>query len=176
MGGGPAERQPDLERRVLDAGHERIAFIAGEELTSTNRDREAGFVEGLTRRGHHLSYRESAGEYFYENGYEAARRLLNCNPRPDAVFCASDLIAMAVMDCARVELHLNIPGDLSVAGFDDIPSAAWPSYDLTTVRQPFGKLVDTTIEVLLNAIKNPDGDVREEVIPPSFVWRSSVRR
>jgi DNA-binding LacI/PurR family transcriptional regulator len=159
----------------IDSGCQRIAFIAGEEASSTNRDRENGFVTRLSERGHKLIYRESAGDYNYESGYKAARRLLMASERPDAIFCANDLIAMGVMDLARYSLGLRVPQDLSVIGFDDIPSAAWPGYDLTTIQQPAEAMVKSTVDVLLNAIQNPYEDTVEDVILPVLIRRSSSR-
>jgi len=160
----------------VDAGCSRIAFIAGEESSSTNRDREAGFIKRLQERGQVLSFRESAGDYSYELGYQAADRLLQGENRPDAVFCASDLIAMAMLDLARCKLNIKVPEELSIIGFDDIPSAAWPGYDLTTVRQPFGQLVDSTIQVLLDAISNPGMETVQKMVPPKLIWRNSCLR
>jgi DNA-binding LacI/PurR family transcriptional regulator len=160
----------------LDAGLERLAFIAGEEASSTNRDRENGFVKQLQKRGYTLALRESAGDYTYETGYAAAERLFQRDIPLDGIFCASDLIAMGVMDLARNKLGMKVPEELSIIGFDDIPSAAWPGYQLTTVRQPFGKLVDTTIQVLMSAIKNPEAKVTKMMIQPTMIWRNSVRQ
>jgi DNA-binding LacI/PurR family transcriptional regulator len=161
---------------LLDAGHARLAYIAGEEATSTNRDREAGFINRLRERGYRLHYRESAGDYRYEPGIAAANRLLQRDDPPDAIFCANDLIAMGVLDVARRKLNIQVPEQISVIGFDDIPQAAWLSYDLTTVRQPFEDLVENTIQVLMNAINNPENQAIEKVISPGLIWRSSARR
>ena len=68
--------------------------------------------------------------------------------RPDGVFCANDILAIGFMDAARREFGLDIPGDLSVVGFDDIAMAHWPSHALTTVRQPVGKMIDVTMELI----------------------------
>jgi DNA-binding LacI/PurR family transcriptional regulator len=159
----------------IDSGCQRIAFIAGEEASSTNRDRENGFVARLKERGYPLTYRESAGDYRYEDGYQAAERLLRKPERPDAIFCANDLIAMGVMDLARYTLGLRVPEDLSVIGFDDIPSAAWPGYNLTTIQQPAEALVESTVSVLLNAIQNPHEGTVEDVILPVLIQRGSSR-
>ena len=161
---------------LLDTGHQRLAYIAGEEESSTNRDREKGFLSRLKVRGYDLALRESAGDYSYEKGYAAAERLLDTASPPDAVFCADDVIAMATMDLARYKLNLRIPEDLSVIGFDDIPSAAQPNYELTTIRQPFNRLVDSTIDVLIEAINTPGGSVIEKKVSPSLTWRNSVRK
>jgi len=77
---------------LLDSGHKRLAYIAGEETASTNRERETGFVDRLQERGHSLSFRESAGDYNYEQGYEAAQRLLQRDDLPDAIFCGCDIL------------------------------------------------------------------------------------
>jgi DNA-binding LacI/PurR family transcriptional regulator len=159
----------------LDGGHRRLAYIAGEEGSSTNRDREQGFTGRLEEQGHTLHFRECAGEYTYEAGYAAARRLLNRDDPPEAIFCASDLIAMGVLDLARQELGVNVPQDLSIIGFDDIPMANWPAYGLTTIKQPVDRMVDTTIEVLMNAIEQPETGTVMKWLPATLVKRSSAR-
>jgi DNA-binding LacI/PurR family transcriptional regulator len=160
---------------LLDAGHRRLAYIAGEEGSSTNRDREQGFVERLRERGQALAFRESGGDYTYEAGYAAAQRLLQAEEPPDGIFCASDLIAMGALDLAHCERRCGVPEDLSIIGFDDIPMAGWPGYHLTTVRQPVEEMVQATIQVLLQAIEAPSAEPVIRVIAPTLVVRASAR-
>ena len=160
----------------LDTGHKRLAYIAGDEASSTNQNREIGFVDRLKEKGSNLVYRESAGAYMYDPGYEAAKRLLMRDDPPDGIFCANDLIAMGALDAARWELGIKVPEELSVIGYDDIASAARPSYSLTTVRQPVRQLVDNTIQVLMDAIRIPGVETVEKVITPTLVQRNSVRQ
>lgn len=160
---------------LLDAGHQRLAFIAGEEGSSTNRDRERGFVERLQERGQVLAFRESAGDYTYEAGHGAAQRLFRADDPPDGIFCASDLIAMGALDVARCELRCRVPEDVSIIGFDDIPMAGWPGYHLTTVRQPVEEMVQATIQVLIQAIESTSLEPVIHVIAPTLVSRSSAR-
>lgn len=160
---------------LLDAGHQRIAYIAGEEKSSTNRDREQGFTERLQERGHSLSHRECAGEYTYQAGYQIARRILQSEVPPDAIFCANDLLAMGVLDLARNELGISVPEELSIVGFDDIPMASWPSYALTTVKQPLDRMVDTAIDVLMNAIEMSTKETVMKWIPAELVERATTR-
>lgn len=159
---------------LLDAGHTRLAYIAGEAGSSTNRDREQGFTQRLTERGGTLYAREG-GDYSYESGYQAALRLLSLKIRPDAIFCANDLMAMAALDAARCELGLGVPEEVSVIGFDDIAMAAWLKYDLTTIHQPVNRMVDATIEVLLQAIQRPQPERVVRFIAPTLTVRSSAR-
>ncbi len=136
---------------LLDGGHKRIAYIAGQEGSSTNRNREKGFTERLLEHGYHVFARES-GDYYYNSGYNAAQRLLSNDDKPDAIFCANDLMAMATMDVARRQFHLKVPGDLSIIGFDDIQMASWPTYSLTTLHQPVKEMVNATIDILIDTV------------------------
>lgn len=160
---------------LLDAGHARIAYMAGEPGSSTNRDRELGFTQRLAERGARL-YARASGDYTYESGYEAALELLRLDPPPDAMFCANDLMAMAAVDAIRCEANLRIPEDISIIGFDDIPMAAWPKYQLTTIHQPLERMVDVTIDVLLSAIAGSSEERIVRFVSPSLIIRSSTRR
>jgi DNA-binding LacI/PurR family transcriptional regulator len=158
----------------VDAGHKKIAYIAGEEGSSTNLDRERGLVDALNDRGLQL-WQRAEGDYSYEAGYTSALKLLQSSKPPDAIFCADDLTAIGAMDAARNGLGLRIPEDLSVIGFDDIPMASWSSYSLTTIRQPFEAMVESTIQQLMIAISDPNGKAVDKVIAPALVQRKSVR-
>ena len=72
--------------------------------------------------------------------------------RPDAVFVANDYMAFGVMDVLRPELGLRVPEDVALIGFDDVPSAAWPAYSLTTIKQDAEAMVTTTVNALLSEI------------------------
>ena len=137
-------------------------------------DREQGFTDRLAERGVSLCSRES-GDYSYESGYQAAKRLLAHKPLPNAIFCANDLMAMAALDVVRTDLGLRVPEDVSIVGFDDISMASWPKYDLTTIQQPVDRMVDATIEVLLDAIHQPQPERLVRFMAPSLVVRSSAR-
>jgi DNA-binding LacI/PurR family transcriptional regulator len=158
---------------LLDAGHERIAYIAGHEDSSTNRDREQGFRERLAQRGTHI-FARVPGEYSYESGFGATKRLLETPVRPDAIFCANDITAMGCLDAAR-ELEIDVPSQLSVVGFDDIPSASWSAYRLTTVRQPVGEMIEASIKLLLERIENPALKPSSKFLPGTLITRGSVR-
>jgi len=95
---------------------------------------------------------------------------------PDAVFVANDHMALAVMDTLRFELGLTIPDDVSVIGYDDVPAAAWPAYNLSTVRQPANRMVAETVAILMAQIENKAGAPRRVEIDGPLVLRRSVRR
>ena len=133
---------------LAQAGHQRVAFIAGNEESSTNLEREKGFREGLADAGMHI-WARATGNYDFEQARRAALDLFRSGQEhPDAIFVASDHMAFAVMDALRHELKLRVPDDVSVIGFDNVPQAAWASYRLTTVEQPLGPMVEATVDLL----------------------------
>ncbi|HMQ57875.1 MAG TPA: LacI family DNA-binding transcriptional regulator, partial [Rhizobiaceae bacterium] len=105
-----------VARHLVSCGHERIAFIAGAEDSSTNRDREAGFYKGLAEEGIAVHAR-AVGNYSFEGAADAARELLEMKLRPDAIFVANDHMAFSVMDVIRSGYGLRIPDDIAVAGY-----------------------------------------------------------
>lgn len=163
-----------LAEFLVAGGHSRIAHIAGWDGASTQRDREAGFIAGLTAAGQHLAAR-GVSDFDFEKAKVAARKMFACSDRPDAVFCANDHMAFAVMDVLRFELGLSVPGDVSVVGYDDVGLAAWPSYDLTTVRQPAGQMAQATIEILMDRLADPDTKPRRVALDGPLILRGSAR-
>lgn len=158
---------------LLDTGHQRIAYIAGKSNASTNTDREKGFTDRLRERGISEWLREE-GDFFYQSGFEAAKRLLMRDDRPDAIFCASDNMALGAMDAARFEFGLSIPDDLSIIGFDDIPMSSWPSYQLTTIAQQVDEMIEMTLSMLMDKIENPDSPPVINLVHGKLQIRSSV--
>jgi len=157
---------------LLAAGHRRLAYIAGKQNTSTNMDRERGFTERLQELQHDALLREP-GEYTYQSGYDAARRLLQRSDPPDGIFCANDITALGALDAAR-DLGVKVPAELSIIGFDDIPSASWGAYSLTTVQQPVNTMIDISVQLLLERIASPETDPVITFVPGKLVQRNSA--
>lgn len=159
---------------LLKGGHERIGYIAGWEGASTQRDREAGFRAGLSAGGATLAAR-GAGGFTLDMAREAAREMFSSTVRPDAVFVANDHMAFSVMDVLRHELGLRVPQDVSVVGYDDVALASWPSYNLTTVRQPSRRMSEATVEAVVARLEQPNAPVRQVRIPSNLILRGSAR-
>lgn len=146
---------------LVAGGHKRIAFIGGRPNSVIAQDREAGFRAGLAAAGQAV-YARAVGGFRFEVGYQAARELLALSPRPDAIFAASDIMALATLDAMR-DAGLRAPDDVSVVGFDDIRSSAWPAYRLTTIAQPVDALLDRSLDLLSARIENPE-------CPPEIIY------
>ncbi len=159
---------------LLDAGHRRLAHIAGAAHTSTNRDREKGFADRLRERGY-TDWLRDEGDHTYESGRQAARRLFDRPDRPDAIFCISDIVAFGAVDAARYDCGLRVPEDVSIIGFDDLPTAAWPAYSLTTIREPVNRMIDETLGLLDQRLEDPAAEPVLKLLPGELVVRGSAR-
>ena len=100
----------------IDTGCRHLAYIAGFQNASTTLDRWRGFRDRCIARGFPGVWREEGYSFSYEAGYRAAMSLMKRNPRPDAIFCASDIIALGCIEAIRTEFGLRVPDDVSVAG------------------------------------------------------------
>jgi LacI family transcriptional regulator len=133
-------------------GHSEIACVAGSLDESNGRDRLQGYRQTMEELG--LPLREEwiiQGDFEQETAFRESSRLFAAKPRPTAVFCSDDFMAIGVM--RRIfESGLRVPGDVAVVGFDDIEAASYVKPRLTTVRQPMTGRGKTSVEVLLDLI------------------------
>ncbi|MGA7323727.1 MAG: LacI family DNA-binding transcriptional regulator [Rhodomicrobium sp.] len=137
----------DVADYLYRTGHRRPAFVAGEVDVTTNLDRASGFISRFEQLGIALHANEIGGGFSYSAGYDATSRLIDLSELPDSIFFASDIMAIGGIEAIRAA-NLQVPEDISVVGFDDIPLASWPSYALTTVRQPIPEMVDAAATML----------------------------
>jgi DNA-binding LacI/PurR family transcriptional regulator len=164
-----------VARHLVENEHQRIAFIAGSEDSSTNRDREAGFYKGLAEMGV-TAWNRAVGSYTFEGAAAAARELCKGREKPDAIFVANDHMAFSVMDVLRNELTLRVPDDISIIGFDDVPEASWGGYSLTTIRQPSSSMIEATISILVEQIGRDTVSRRAAILPVELIVRQSSRQ
>jgi LacI family transcriptional regulator len=137
-----------LTQRLLELGHREIGFIRGHPGHGASHLRYAGYVDALARQGlQPAPERVEQGYFTFRSGVEAAERLLD-RPGLTAVFASNDDMALGAMTVAA-RRGLEVPRDLSVAGFDDTPAArvVWPQ--LTTVRQPAGDMAAVAADLLI---------------------------
>ena len=163
-----------IGRFLLRGAHERIAYIAGQEESSTNQDRERGFLSALQEARVQCWQRE-VGNYHFEEAAAATRRLMSGSEVPDAIFVASDAMAIAVIDTLRDEYDMQLPDDISVVGYDNIPQAAWAAYSLTTVEQQFTAMIRIAVQTLLRQIQADQVRSESFVLPGDLIVRGSAR-
>ena len=160
---------------LLSAGHRQIGLVAGPPEASTASEREAGFRDRLAESEIELSSElVRVGNFSHEHGHESIRTWFRGNPQPPtAVFCVNDLIALGALDGARAQ-GVRIPEDLWIVGHDDIEMASWEAFDLTTVRQRIGEMVEKALQMLLARIENPEKEFEFSRFPSQLVVRGST--
>lgn len=165
----------DVAELLHARGYRRFAYVAGEQGDLTWNDRGAGFTRRAGELGVAGMVQHTAGETSYATGLAAAEALLTLPQRPDAVFCQNDVLAMGFLDAARERFGLDVPGELAVVGFDDIPTASQHPYQLTTVRQPIDAMMATTVDLITNRISTGAPTVEARLLPSELIERTTVR-
>lgn len=156
----------------LAAGRQRIGYIGGPKELYSEQQRYEGFLERLSAEGLAPAALEWA-DFSFEGGYEAALRILRRDNRPDALFCCNDAMALGAINAARDTLGFRVPEDVAIIGFDDIDMAAWPCFDLTTIRNPIDDTVDEIMRLLERRLANPASPAEIVNIAPEIVRRGT---
>ena len=163
-----------IAEHLLQQGYKRPALMGGSSESSTGREREAGFTAYLTSQGLRAPEHE-VGHFHRDGALHAARNLLARKPRPDAIFCVNDYMALAAIEVARFEFGLEIGREIGIAGFDDIDEASWPSFELTSYSISIESIVERVAALLLNTPRQqgPLHTVVDGVLKPR---RSTLRK
>lgn len=164
----------EMTRYLAGLGHKRIAFITGDPNHAAVANRFLGYQDGLDESG--LEFSEqlvAAGDNSFGSGEACAEKLLKRKNRPTAIFAANDDMAAGVLRTAN-RLGIDVPGQLSVTGFDDITLARQVDPALTTIRQPLARMAERAAEMLINS--NGGGEVAKgtEVVPATIKIREST--
>lgn len=156
---------------LIGLGHRHIGLITGPDGFRSSQERQQGFLEALARHGLSTApERIAKGNYTFETGRAAAERLLEGRPRPTAIFCSNDEMAAGALHAAR-QRDIEVPGQLSLVGFDDTAIAAhlWPP--LTTVRWPIRTMARSAALKLIDPAKARD---QPASFPSDLVRRASA--
>ena len=162
-----------LIKLLIGLGHEQIAVITGPKKVSTAVDRVKGYRQALVEAG--LSENELIyyGSFTQQSGYDFTKQAMLQSSRPTAIFAANNFILLGVVKALR-ELQLNVPDDVSVVGFDNIPQSAMINPSLTTVQQPLEQMGRVATQMLLGILKTPKKDVNRIELPTELIIRSST--
>jgi len=159
---------------LLHAGHRDVAYIGCPERPRSHQRRLQGYREAMAAEGIVPSpewvVADARSTDDYERGMLGMRRLLSMRRRPTAVFCYNDVTAIGALNEAR-QWRLNVHGDVSLVGFDDIREASLVTPPLTTVAQPRLDMGRRAMAMLLRLLAGEA--VQDQVILPRLVIRGS---
>jgi len=161
---------------LTELGHRRIGYVGGRTDLQSAIRRLQGYVDGLQQAGIEVNQDlVTVGNFTQESGYQCGMELLTKGERPTAVFAANDRSAFGLIKAAQ-ELGLNIPNDLSVVGFDNIPETAYYlSIGLTTVCQSVQQMGSVATDMLLKLINKEQLDEKLYKMPTQLIVRGSCR-
>jgi LacI family transcriptional regulator len=178
-----------MMRHLAGLGHTRIAFISGPATNADARERLRGYraaiAAGVVRasgapsapetrrkRGPREERIEFPGDFTERTGHDAVKQILAREPRPTAIFAANDSMAVGALSALR-DAGLDVPRQMSVVGFDDIPIARYVNPPLTTIHVDIAELGRRAFAVLLEVLAHPKARLKRERIETSLVVRKS---
>jgi len=160
-------------RHLLDLGRSRVATIAGPQDMPPGADRLAGYQETLSGAGHPIEgHLIEVGDFTLEGGRTAMERLLERAPDIDAVFAASDLMAVGALGALRAAGR-RVPEEVAMVGFDDSPLASSSVPPLSSVRQPTEEMGREMTRLLLHDMRHSDDQPRRVILDTKLVVRGS---
>ncbi len=156
-----------MTQHLLSHGHRRIAIILGMEKNVDATERLRGYAAALREAELDLDPRlRVAGNFTEASGYDAVKTLLGLHPRPTAIFASNDAMAIGALSALR-DAGVQIPDEIALAGFDDIPVASYLTPTLTSVEVGIHHLGVRAIETVLHAVKNQNIHRRQHAILPT---------
>lgn len=165
-----------LATRLAAAGHRDFGIIAGPDGSAVATERRAGACDRLLELGLPAPV-VVAGQFDYASGARGLRHIIErLGKAPDAVICGNDVMALGCLDLARHELGIDVPGMMSVAGFDAVEPASWLSCNLTTLRQPMHSMALAAADLLTSMIESHGTHLAEQrMFAPQFVEGVTAR-
>jgi LacI family transcriptional regulator len=158
-----------ITEHLLASGRRRVAFVAGPADNADAGERLRGYRAAMRRAG--LDERVVDGDFSEQAGRDAARHILAGQMRPDALFCANDMMAIGALDALK-DAGVAVPGDIALAGFDDIPIARYVSPPLTTAAVPIAEIGRQALECCAATIAGRKTD-QQRTFTPQLVVRAS---
>jgi len=158
---------------LANLGHTHICHLAGPADVPNAQDRLRGFEEAMEEHGLGDYMHVVQGGFSQEAGYAAAMAALHLRPRPTALLAANDIAALGALK-ACAELGLDVPGDVSVMGFDDAPICTLTQPALTTMRQPTAALGAEAARLVVAMRRGEPGIPRVKLLPPELIPRAST--
>jgi DNA-binding LacI/PurR family transcriptional regulator len=160
-------------RELLARGHSRVAFLGGPEAATSTQDRKEGFLAELALHpGVDVTY-SFADNYSFHSGRREMLRLLECEPA-EAYFGGDDVLSIGALSAIR-DAGLSVPDDVGIIGLNDMEMAGWESISLTTIHQPIQQIINSSMELIVAMLDEPDRYPEARLFPCSVVERSTLK-
>ncbi|MEK0162668.1 LacI family DNA-binding transcriptional regulator [Phaeobacter sp. A36a-5a] len=161
-------------RTLIDRGYGKLAFMGGPQSATSTQDRWKGFTLEMEAHPDIVFSYSFADDYSFEAGRREMLRLLQDDPA-EAYFCGDDVLSIGALSAIR-EQGLKVPGDIGVIGLNDMEMARWENIDLTTIHQPIEQIVNSSIELVVAMLDEPDRYPEARIFPCHVVDRGTLRQ
>lgn len=158
-------------QELVARGYKNVAFLGGPKEATSTQDRLKGFLEALPpdiRVNHSF-----AGDYSFEAGRNEMLRLVK-QPLAEAYFCGDDVLSIGVLSALK-DSQVNVPEDVGLIGFNDMEMAGWQNVALTTIHQPIKQIVDSSVELMVAMLDDPDRYPEARLFPCKIIERDTLR-
>lgn len=161
---------------LAKGGAKHIAYLAGEKNVYTVEERLKGYYKALEEAGLKVKSKYiNYGNYKIQSGYERMKKIIQLNPEIDAVFAGSDTIAIGVLKALR-EMHIPVPDQVEVIGFDNIEMSGEITPALSTIAQPMYEMGYKAAQMLLSSINNKTIKQADQYLSTALLIRDSTKR
>ena len=157
---------------LVRSGRTKISMITKQLKTFSNKARGQGFSAGLKDSGAEL-FSTAYAEQGFDGGFSAAMELFSARDVPDAIFCFNDEMALGALQAAAV-MNLSVPDDVAIIGYDDIPMAAWPIFNMTTIHNAIDRPINVLLDRIFARIGGDGPQSETHTIRPELIVRRTA--
>lgn len=154
-----------IVNHLVEHGHKKIAIVKGTEKSFDSAQRYKGYLNALSKNNLMNYHLEFDGTFSVESGYEAGKKIINIDDKPTAIFASNDAMAIGVISALK-DQGIDVPGDIAVVGFDDIPMALYSTPRLTTIKTSLQNIGAQLMEKVLDAVINHNSHIKTQTILP----------
>lgn len=158
---------------LVERGYKRVAFLGGPQDATSTQDRLKGFLEKLSEYPDMSVTHSFASQYSFQAGRTEMLRLTQ-GPMAEAYFCGDDVLSIGVLSALK-DAKLSVPNDVGLIGFNDMEMSSWESIALTTIRQPIKQIVNSSVELMVAMLDEPDRYPEARLFPCRVVERETLR-
>ncbi|SIS75521.1 transcriptional regulator, LacI family [Roseivivax lentus] len=160
-------------RTLIARGYKRLGFLGGPATATSTIDRRKGFWEVIAETEGVSASESFASAYSFDAGRAEMLSLMRA-PLCEAYFCGDDVLSIGALSALR-ENGIDVPGDIGIIGLNDMDMARWQLIDLTTIRQPIREIIDSSIELVVAMLDNPQRHPEARLFACEVIERGTLR-
>ncbi|WP_296428009.1 LacI family DNA-binding transcriptional regulator [Yoonia sp.] len=160
-------------QELLARGYKNIAFLGGPKSATSTQDRFKGFSEEIAKHPHVRQTHSFATDYSFQAGRAEMLRLLETGPA-EAYFCGDDVLSIGVLSAIK-DAGLTVPQDVGIIGLNDMEMSSWENIALTTIHQPIKQIVNSSVELMVAMLDEPDRHPEARLFPCRVIERKTLR-